>query len=248
MEGAYCGFQPKPAVEVIIVAMKRVDQKSFTGQAMTNGKGVTWLDDCRIPIIGADGKAAQGRLTANLLISDNILDYGNITKGGGFPGQRGKTEYSGLNQKRSDRVGQINDQGGYSRYFSLDVWAKNTLPFLISKKASQREKEAGLEGFEEKQIMGRDFGQDIRNNPYKIRPVKRRNVHPTVKPIKLMAYLITMGSREGDVVLDPFCGSGTTIIAASMLNRKSIGIEKDDYYWQIAEARIRYWMKQTRMN
>jgi hypothetical protein len=43
------GFQPKPAVEVIIVAMKPLKEKTFTEQAESNGKGVTWLDDCRIP-------------------------------------------------------------------------------------------------------------------------------------------------------------------------------------------------------
>ncbi len=54
---------------------------------------------------------------------------------------------------------------------------------------------------------------------------KGRNTHPTVKPIKLMSYLITMGSREGDIVLDPFCGSATTGVAAMLLGRKFICIE-----------------------
>ena len=49
LDGSYCGFQPKPAAEVILVVMKPLDQKSYTEQAMRNGKGITWLDDCRIP-------------------------------------------------------------------------------------------------------------------------------------------------------------------------------------------------------
>jgi DNA modification methylase len=53
----------------------------------------------------------------------------------------------------------------------------------------------------------------------------RKNSHPTVKSIKLMAYLITMGSRENDIVLDPFAGSASTCIAAKLLNRNYIGIE-----------------------
>jgi hypothetical protein len=44
LEGAYAGFQPKPAVEVIIVAMKPLKEKTFTEQAESDGKGVTWLD------------------------------------------------------------------------------------------------------------------------------------------------------------------------------------------------------------
>ena len=49
LDGAYAGFSPKPAVEVIIVAMKPLKEKTFTEQAESNGKGITWLDDCRIP-------------------------------------------------------------------------------------------------------------------------------------------------------------------------------------------------------
>jgi site-specific DNA-methyltransferase (adenine-specific) len=65
-----------------------------------------------------------------------------------------------------------------------------------------------------------------------------KNPHPTVKPIKLMSYLITLASRENDVVLDPFCGSGTTCVAAKLLNRRYIGIEISPEYHQIAVRRI----------
>ena len=66
----------------------------------------------------------------------------------------------------------------------------------------------------------------------------KKNNHPTVKPIKLMEYLIKLVSRENAVVLDPFMGSGTTGIACVKLNRKFIGIEKEEDYIKIAEARI----------
>ena len=49
LEGSYAGYQPKPAVEIVIVAMKPLDQNTYVGQALNNQKGVTWLDDCRIP-------------------------------------------------------------------------------------------------------------------------------------------------------------------------------------------------------
>jgi len=49
LDGCFGGFQPKPAVEIVIVAMKSLSEKSFVDQALANGKGVTWLDDCRIP-------------------------------------------------------------------------------------------------------------------------------------------------------------------------------------------------------
>jgi site-specific DNA-methyltransferase (adenine-specific) len=53
-----------------------------------------------------------------------------------------------------------------------------------------------------------------------------------------MAYLITLGSRPGDVVLDPFLGSGTTAMAAKLLDRRYIGIEQEREYLDIARARI----------
>ena len=49
LDGSYAGFQPKPAVEVVIVAMKPLDKKGYLEQAEDNGKAVTWFDDCRIP-------------------------------------------------------------------------------------------------------------------------------------------------------------------------------------------------------
>ena len=62
--------------------------------------------------------------------------------------------------------------------------------------------------------------------------------HPTTKPLKLMSYLITLGSREGDIVLDPFMGSGTTGIACKLLNREFIGCEINKEYFEIARKRI----------
>jgi site-specific DNA-methyltransferase (adenine-specific) len=58
-----------------------------------------------------------------------------------------------------------------------------------------------------------------------------------------MAYLITMGSREGDIVLDPFSGSGTTCIAAMMLNRDHIGIDISPEYNQIALKRLEHYRR-----
>ncbi len=53
-----------------------------------------------------------------------------------------------------------------------------------------------------------------------------------------MSYLITLFTRPGDIVLDPFVGSGTTCLAAGMLGRESIGIEREADYVEIAKARL----------
>ena len=63
------------------------------------------------------------------------------------------------------------------------------------------------------------------------------NDHPTVKPIDLMEWLIKLVTREGQTVLDPFCGSGTTCKAAKGLNRQFIGIEKQAKWADVARVR-----------
>ena len=52
LDGSYAGFQPKPAWENVIVCMKPLSEKGYLDQAMKDGKGVTWLDDCRVPFKG----------------------------------------------------------------------------------------------------------------------------------------------------------------------------------------------------
>lgn len=64
-------------------------------------------------------------------------------------------------------------------------------------------------------------------------------VHPTQKPTDLMEYLIRTYTEEGDVVLDSTMGSGSTGVAAMNANRRFIGIERDEKYFQIAEDRIK---------
>ncbi len=234
LQGAYGGFQPKPAVEVVIVAMKPIDEEGYLDHALRTGKGVTWLDDARIPFARREkmwrpftdhrggrtsyvirgprrGADPRGRFPANLLVSDDAL-------------------------------------GDVSRHFDLDAWfarrprvlppeAQRRFPFLIAPKASTKEREEGLTLLPGRQkpayCLKYDRGEQ-RNKGARI-----RNTHPTVKPIKLMSYLITLGSRPGDVVLDPFVGSGTTCVAAKLLGRRWIGIEVDSEYARIARARLR---------
>jgi site-specific DNA-methyltransferase (adenine-specific) len=61
--------------------------------------------------------------------------------------------------------------------------------------------------------------------------------HPTQKPEKLVAKLILASSHPGQVVLDPFLGSGTTAVVAKKLGRKYIGIELDEEYCCLAQKR-----------
>lgn len=89
--------------------------------------------------------------------------------------------------------------------------------FFYTAKASKSERNAGLEGFE------------------------KGCTHPTVKPVKLMQYLVRLVTPKGGTVLDPFNGSGTTGIACKLEGFDYIGIELDPEYVKISEARIKAW-------
>ena len=67
---------------------------------------------------------------------------------------------------------------------------------------------------------------------------KKQGKHPTQKPIKLLERLITAASKEGDLILDPFNGSGTTGVAAKELKRKYIGIDIDKDYLELTARRL----------
>ena len=81
--------------------------------------------------------------------------------------------------------------------------------------------------------------KDVMNIPDIIEIASSRNHHhPTEKPIRLMERLIALVTDEGDVVLDPFMGSGTTGVACMNTKRRFIGMEIDDVYFKTAEDRI----------
>lgn len=65
-----------------------------------------------------------------------------------------------------------------------------------------------------------------------------KNGHPCPKPIKWMTWLVSLCSRQSETVIDPFCGSGTTLRAAKDLQRRAIGIEIDEAYCEIAARRM----------
>lgn len=64
-----------------------------------------------------------------------------------------------------------------------------------------------------------------------------KKIHPTEKPVELMEFYVTNSSNKGDIVLDPFMGSGTTGIACINTERNFIGIELDEKYFQLAKDR-----------
>ena len=189
------------------------------------------------------------QLVAHCKKFSDVLDDGREHKRGGsfFEGELGQNySFNPMGKVRVNTNAIDGDSGSFSRYFSLDQWAQRTFPFLIVPKASKAEKNRGCEGIQPqaKPLMG-EFGENPGRATPKSSPTPRTNYHPTCKPLKLMSYLITLGSREGDMVLDPFVGSGTTCLAAKMLNRKSLGFEIDEGYCEIAAKRCSHDIQPT---
>ena len=287
LDGSYAGFQPKPAVEVVIVAMKPLAHGTYIDQALDNQKGVTWLDDGRIPYdmdketrargantpqytsgIGFQGtkkdsqtgnplfKLDTGRFPANLLVSDDVVDDGSERTSGQLLPHHKRAEKRNVYGKYSgaDWSGKYfgGDSGSFSRYFSLDKWwqaklselpesVQRTFPFLVVPKAGKKEKNLGCEGLPQKEIaIGNTqiYERSGSRKPPQTNYLKRGNNHRTVKPLKLMSYLITLGSRPGDLVLDPFAGTCTTGMAAKMLGRNYLMIEIDEQWCRIGRRRV----------
>jgi site-specific DNA-methyltransferase (adenine-specific) len=115
-------------------------------------------------------------------------------------------------------------QGGASRFFYVA-------------KASKSERNKGLDDFEEKESKKFDGGE-FNSASTNANERTNKNFHPTVKPIKLMEYLVKMITPPNGIVLDPFVGSGTTGVAAKLLGFDFVGIEQDAEYCKIAQARV----------
>jgi site-specific DNA-methyltransferase (adenine-specific) len=110
--------------------------------------------------------------------------------------------------------------------------------YFYCPKASRGERDAGCRELERHVIDTFKIGAD---NERRARVAPVGNFHPTVKPLSLMRWLIRLTTQPGAVIVDPFCGSGSTGCAALLERRCFIGIERDPQYAQIAHARISHW-------
>ena len=181
-----------------------------------------------------------GRWPSNVLLSDPelfdqpnpyVVGSGATVHGAVSNGRNGVNGFDG-GWGAAPQIPGYGDSGGYSRFF-------------IIPKADRAERERGLGDRPKgdaaamqgnRQTGGRMAG-DGRANP-EIKAVLRANVHPTVKPIDLMRHLVRLVTPNGGTVLDPFLGSGTTCLAASEEGFRSIGIEREAEYLEIAKGRL----------
>lgn len=212
------GTALKPALEPITVA-----RKPFKGTVAANvlewGTGAINIDGCRVATNEILGRPQAEQLFFSGLKNNGYNDNSD-KRGGRWP--------ANLIHDGSDEPTEL--LGDAARFF-------------YCAKASRRDRDEGLDGFEKRVINVTDGhgrgavntskgGDGIREN----RP--RANIHPTVKPTDLMAYLCRLVTPPGGVVLDPFMGSGSTGKAAMREGFRFIGIEMYANYLAIAEARI----------
>jgi len=259
------GSAMKPAWEPIIVAMKPLDG-TFAHNAEKHGVAGLNINGARIgtetrsnpeagfirrgrtdeEVFGQADKnkpdnpphQVQSRFPANLILDEEaaaMLD-----------------EQSGIS-KSTDRVRKNNVGWGTKGIYGKGA-AQNSFGhkdsggasrFFYCAKAYRSERNAGLKGMEAVRRADRNKADGVGgNNPRNRTNTPKQNHHPTVKPLKLMQYLCRLlKPPEGGLLLDPFCGSGTTLMAAVSEGWDYIGIEKEAEYVEIAGKRVE-WIKE----
>ncbi len=245
------GTALKPAWEPIIVARKPLEG-TVAANMLAHGTGALNIDGCRVETNdsfgggtkGTSGFAAgyehdgwvagsnKGRWPANLIHdgSDEVVEL--------FPVDKPHK----MVRNRTLGARPFNNNGKATEYETTETIEDNggsAARFFYCAKASRADRDEGCDGIDErKRDAGRKEGNPGGDNPRNRGVHERRNHHPTVKPTALMRYLCKLVTRLGGVVLDPFCGSGSTGKAAILEGFKFIGIEKEFEYCEIANARI----------
>lgn len=246
------GTALKPAWEPIALARKPLDGTVAANLAKW-GVGALNIDGCRVgdevrfnPSAGnkdlenrvtvtpisshgeTAGRAAIGRWPANIVHdgSDEVLAAFPVTASGTGAIRKSAPGQFGLGGDGKPNI-EYGDSGSAARFF-------------YCAKASRKDRDEGLEHLP-KQVGGmvsNTSGQHITRRDEGYKPEPRANTHPTVKPTDLMRWLCRLVTPPGGVILDPFMGSGSTGKAALLEGFSFIGIEKEDEYMPIAEARI----------
>lgn len=226
------GTALKPAHEPIIVVRKPLVDAD-TGCKLTvadcvekYGTGAINVDASRIATFGEDAEkhraerertqsANQSDRATYLSPAEKEKDLRSFAKEGRFPANCITLD--------SDEI--------YSKYF-------NVSPQELSKKASKKDRNSDWQG-EEIDLEPRNNMRVNAPRPSEAEKpsTTHGNNHPTVKPIDLMAWLVRMVTPEGGTTLDPFAGSGSTLVAAKREGFGFIGVELTEEYIPIIEAR-----------
>lgn len=216
----------KPAWEPIILARKPF-KATVAANVLAHGTGAINVDACRIAT--DDNPTAKRRaygFSANNEIARDSEARGALVCRTD-PAKRAAP-------RASDELGR------WPANVVLDPEAGAQLGgasrFFYCAKASKAEREAGLENFDARIVN--DGRQTSIDNAYQRGDTKRRNTHPTVKPLALMRWLVRLITPPGGLVCDPFCGSGSTGCAAVLEGFDFVGIEREAEFAALANARL----------
>lgn len=252
----------KPAFEPIILARKPMEG-TVAGNVLKWGTGAINVDGCRVDWDALSlCNDTKRRKTARVNIKGGSFHAGGGKQGEYFgeiespPGRwpanfihdgseevlklfptTSPTKPHGGDEKPLD----TRDMGwGFKRMPStLEDDGGSAARYFYCAKASKKDRDEGCEGLEEKQYS-HDGRETTIENAYQRNNSKAHNHHPTVKPTSLMRYLCKLITPPNGTILDPFMGSGSTGKAAMLEGFNFIGIEREQEYVEIAEARIEY--------
>ncbi len=246
------GTALKPAIEDWWLVRKPLSEKTIAENCIKLGVGGLSIDECRINYSGQydidelNAKQNKGVGNSQLLFKKKSSYIKDFVGQGRFPSHLILDDSEEVNSmfpntksgKNRSEFPKMKNQWLKESYYPPEMnYGDNgsASRFFYCAKSSRSERNMGCEGLEEK--------RGIRTNaPRENETIKtpiRQNNHPTVKPLALMSYLVKLISRPNQIVLDPFAGSGSTLIACKMEGRRFIGIEKEPDYVKIAEARLK---------
>lgn len=212
------GTALKPSYEPIIMAMKPLDGTYKNNAKKWNVAGIN-IEESRL-----DSKRWPANIILDEVAAELLDQQTGISKSSGHIRHNSMKNNIYESGHHGIPLHGVEDSGGASRFF-------------YCAKASSSERNRGCDNIEKKdQTTYSEMKGNEDHTPN--RHSKVGNNHPCVKPLKLMEYLIKLVAPKDGVILDPFCGSGSTLVAAKKLGFKAIGIELDPEYCKIAEARI----------
>jgi site-specific DNA-methyltransferase (adenine-specific) len=228
------GSALKPALEPITMARKPLDG-TLAANTLKHGCGGINVDGCRVGtdrITGTRGAGGQqgkyspigagsydytGRWPANLVHDGSDEVVGLFPSPHGAGSATDGTHCGGKKEGYRKESGAFQYGGAAPRFGDSGSAAR----FFYCAKASDRE----ILAAESHPLFGESFDA-VKNN------------HPTVKPLALMQWLIRLVTPPGGILLEPFAGSGTTLLAAKAEGRRAVGIEMEERYCEIAANRL----------
>jgi len=232
------GTALKPALEPITLARKPF-KDTVANNVLKYGTGGINIDECRINYESEDDiNRARGR-------SGN---YGNMGKESGnkFNIEFGTALYKSEINKNGRFPANFIHDGSDEVEAGFPETKTNSIGSALQKgKIEKKNKKTNTySGGWDLHVYENDYADSGSASRffYCAKATKKErgasNNHPTVKPIKLIEYLVKLISKEGQTILDPFAGSGTTGIACKNLNRDYILIERDEEYHNIIKERL----------